>query len=70
MSICNIFALCLIDVVRFTLPHIYPEVINDEGEADWAGIVRPQAWRGFALAVAILPEAFFKKLLGNDPGLW
>ena len=53
------------------LAHIfYSEIIDDEGETDRAGIVCPQAWRGFALAVAILLEALFKKLLGNDPGLW
>jgi hypothetical protein len=37
------------------LSHIfYPEVIDDKGEADWAGIVRPQAWCDFALSVTIL----------------
>ena len=47
-----------------------PEVVDDEGETDWAGFVRPQAWCGFALVVAVLLKALFEKLLGNDSGLW
>lgn len=39
-------------------------------ETDRAGFVRPQAWCGFALVVAVLLKALFEKLLGNDPGLW
>jgi len=53
------------------LAHILdPKIIDDESEADRAGIVLPQAWCGFALVVTILLEAFFEKLLGNDPCLW
>ncbi len=53
------------------LAHILdPEIIDDEREADWAGVVLPLAWCGFALAVTVLLEAFFELLLGNDPCLW
>ncbi len=49
---------------------IYSEIIDDKGDTDRSGIVRPQTWHGFALAVAVLFEALFKKLLGYDPGQW
>ena len=53
------------------LAHIfYSEIVDDEGETDWAGFVFPQAWCGFALVVAVLFKALFEKLLGNDSGLW
>ncbi len=58
-------------MLRIFLSHIfYPKIIDDEREADWAGIVRPQAWCDFDLAVTVLFEALFEELLGKDPGLW
>ena len=37
------------------LAHILdPEIIDGEREADWAGVVLPQARCGFALAVTFL----------------
>jgi hypothetical protein len=37
-----------------------PKIIDNKREADWAGVVLPQAQCGFALAVTFLLEAFFE----------
>ncbi len=48
-------------MLSILLAHILdPEIIDDEGEADRAGIVFPQAWCGFVLGVTVLLEAFFE----------
>ncbi len=49
---------------------LYPEVVDNEGENNGTSVVFPQAWGRLALAIAMLLQAFLKKLLGNDPSLW
>jgi hypothetical protein len=43
------------------------KVINYNTEDDGAPLVLPEAWRGEALVIAVLLEAFFEEGVGQGP---
>ena len=47
---------------------LYSKVIHQKSEADWSGVVAPEAGCCFALAAAVLLQPFFKELLGDKAG--
>jgi len=48
----------------------YPNIVDDKGEADEAGVMFPETGGCLALTISTLFEAFFEKLLGDDTSLW
>ena len=49
---------------------LYPKIVDDEGEADGAGVMFPETGGCLALTISMLFEEFFEKLLGDDTSLW
>ncbi len=60
MSICSIFVLCLTGVIVLFSRIFDSEIVVEEGEADGACVMLPQAWGDCALMVSVRLEAFFK----------
>jgi hypothetical protein len=48
---------------------LHAEIVNKQGEADWAPFVVPVSRGYFALSVACFVELFGEEVLGNDAGL-
>jgi hypothetical protein len=57
-------------MLRVLLPNIFhSKIVDDEGETDGTGVVRPETWRRLALAVDMLGKLFFEQQLGDDTSL-